>query len=1167
MSYPILNDYNSKKENIILDLSLRKEFNIFKQKKQQYANTILDKKIIQSKKVLLNSYQHFVGNFINPDTPYTRLLLMHGTGTGKTISALNIAQKFINYYNKVDVEMGKIFILGFTKNIFKKELLRPEFGIVTKNELDEFIKVKELVVKNNLERDINYLKELKNKFNKRISKQNIEFYGYKEFVNKLFILNDTDKKLTNLSEKEILQLLKDDIIKLNEPLLQSFKNSLLICDEIHNVYNSAAVNNWGISIQIILDFHSQYGNSLRTLLLSATPLNNNHTEVVNLLNLLSNYDNKIHKSELFNNKNEFLPMSLDIIKNLSLNKISYIRDINTQLYPSSEFIGTKIKNIDYLKFIKCPMSKLHLNTYKNLYKEQMKNNENFTDDDIEFNINKNEFPLSLSLEKIYINDYVVPNPDSSNIGLFKSTDINNLIRNASAEWKEKNKIKFIDNPNLSSNYELSGNFMLKDNIKQYSTKYFKLLELIKQMIIEKKGKIFIYHNFVSNSGVIFIKEMLKVNGYLDINSTSTSNTICTICGNIRKLHEDNPNKFDHQFKPVKFITVHSEISKNIIEDNLDKFNLSSNANGDNIKIIIGSRAIKESYDLKSIRNVIITSCPDNISTLIQIIGRAVRKNSHIDLDKNIRNTDIYILVNAIHNDYSTDINLSYEETKYKNKIDTYKQIQKIEHIFINNSIDSLVNSNIYNTQLNNELFSITSDKKNIEIDNKKLNLSTFIPFHSKNEINIVKYIIKRLFLEISNIWDYDTLFSYTLNPPFNVEMDTTKILEDIFIISLDFLVYKRNNTELVDYSNNIVENLFDTDNKIIVDLYGNKKVITYIDKYYILTPFTPNKLIKTSVDEPFRYNSTIEKTEINIDNYINSIDVMDSYNETKKYIINNYKDYKFEEFITFLYDYDISIHKNLIEDIIKYLYNLYINNIKKDEYHNLYFKLLYYYNKFNLIIFANHLDSDVFDKYYKDIVSHTKIDDSMLIISSLEEELIMSSGDIGKIELLNDRKNSLYKKHLKLYNNYTKNKKVCAELLPVGHIIDNIPKLYNNDKDWFYQDIGYSKNIKFIDNDIIVGYNSKNSNSIDINFKLKPPSKNNNTKIKDSRSIHTGVVCLTKDKKDLLDILNKLEINIDSIKKYSKKEICNLIRRELITKEIQERQKGSNIKYYYTLLE
>ena len=45
-------------------------------------------------KMSLFNHQAFLKNFITPNTPYSGLLLLHGTGTGKTCSAVAIAENF-----------------------------------------------------------------------------------------------------------------------------------------------------------------------------------------------------------------------------------------------------------------------------------------------------------------------------------------------------------------------------------------------------------------------------------------------------------------------------------------------------------------------------------------------------------------------------------------------------------------------------------------------------------------------------------------------------------------------------------------------------------------------------------------------------------------------------------------------------------------------------------------------------------------------------------------------------------------------------------------------------------------------------------------------------------------------------------------------------------------
>jgi superfamily II DNA or RNA helicase len=82
---------------------------------------------------------------------------------------------------------------------------------------------------------------------------------------------------------------------------------------------------------------------------------------------------------------------------------------------------------------------------------------------------------------------------------------------------------------------------------------------------------------------------------------------------------------------VRFVVAHSDVDKIIMDQSLAKFNSPDNAHGMNFMILIGSKIIKESYDFKDIQNLIIMSLPINIPTLIQVFGRCIRKNSHINL--------------------------------------------------------------------------------------------------------------------------------------------------------------------------------------------------------------------------------------------------------------------------------------------------------------------------------------------------------------------------------------------------------------------------------------------------------------------------------------------------------------------------------------------------------
>ena len=114
---------------------------------------------------------------------------------------------------------------------------------------------------------------------------------------------------------------------------------------------------------------------------------------------------------------------------------------------------------------------------------------------------------------------------------------------------------------------------------------------------------------------------------------------------------------------------------------------------------------------------------------------------------------------------------------------------------------------------------------------------------------------------------------------------------------------------------------------------------------------------------------------------------------------------------------------------------------------------------------------------------------------------------------------------------------------------------------WFNK-LDYNKlNVNFSENKIIIGYLEKTKLGFDIVFKLRKPLSNDNKK-KDLRNVETGLNCFNKDKTELIQLCKKLNISLDNVK-LRKNKLCNLIKSELINRELEERKKMSNIKYFY----
>ena len=115
----------------------------------------------------------------------------------------------------------------------------------------------------------------------------------------------------------------------------------------------------------------------------------------------------------------------------------------------------------------------------------------------------------------------------------------------------------------------------------------------------------------------------------------------------------------------------------------------------------------------------------------------------------------------------------------------------------------------------------------------ELNLQTFNVFYFNNEVENIIIINKRLFIEKSPVWNYKDLLYATKNSNkwFKSEFNTKLIDESLFIIALSRILWADDEkytepliTHMNKQINGVIDQIFDTDDKIII-LPGNQKSI------------------------------------------------------------------------------------------------------------------------------------------------------------------------------------------------------------------------------------------------------------------------------------------------------------------------------------------------------
>lgn len=1180
---------------------------------------MVESDILESNYLRLHGIQEFIRNYAGPNTNNNRIVMMWDTGVGKTLGAISVAMEYIKYLRaeserlykagQDNTGVGSVFIIGFTGAVFKRELMKhPDFGFVSREELEQkqkLIKIAELGTQDDQERLNDFNNMIKKRLTSRRRNGFFKFIGYRELVNHLFVPTKS-QDIQAMDESQIIAALADGSLKYNEVLLKQFSNSMIICDEIHNVYNSSMKNNWGIALQVILDKYEQ----TRAIFLSATPFNNSPTEIINLLNLLT--PTKLDKTDYFDGE-ELKPGALEKLAKLCAGKFSYIRDIDTRYMPKRVIVGEPIEGIPYLRFIRCPMSPFHYFTYKKVYTGALNQDERYLTEFALPNPDNEGRELKLTKGDIIGKEKVDLGRIKLAPGLYKTEDVKYTIPDAPDEWKTKMGID-------ANGESVNGSFLHLSKIGVFSTKYKMILRETIRLIRLGRGKILLFHPSVQVSGVTTIANALAANGIIDESSPAADSTLCSYCGYSRSLHgkkslpveiiseliEDEilsdrgnqlvTNKGDnqaegggvdivhrritgqsihkrlttrffeaHEYQPARFILAHAKIDKNQLYYMRDKFNHESNLDGQRFKIMLGARMIKEGIDFTAVRNILIAARVDNISSLIQVIGRAVRRKSHIRLPPHQRSVYVKIFTSCMPSDNqrtkpfdpqrgkTSDDELTYEEEKYKDKMKLYLTIQKIEKMIHEGAIDRCINA-----PPDQKMETLGPLPYKVDCHTGKANWSTFNLYYAEQEVNLMITIIKRLFL-LNSVWKDTELWRAVTHPPSSWDIAPNPEMFD----RKNFLVAIHKLTHGLFIEDSYISSIFNSTTRTITDREGRHYGIHYIAPYYIRFPEVDGKLI-VDIEQPFRTEESTNNNggHIDISGYLEGKVATDEYPFKKLKFKQKFERVNLEEMDYAICEFGSEFHSLLLCDCIAYVFDSWTGKAKKSEYHDFYFKMLTFYDIIGVIIWADSAKEFVashYNKYIGKSPKSTSASDSDIV------KMLKSSINTWVPNEAKKKMAAIMKTSEVIHNGHSKSAATIAPAsqLPIGNAINKVPKFYKYEpgQTWTeipsYIDHGVGL---WVENDLLIGYDERSKSGIHIRFKIRNPIQNVK-QYKDTRKIERGTVCSSKSKEFLLAVLKKINGEIPA--KLNVGNLCSTIRRALIAKEIAERKKGTNIKWFY----
>ncbi len=696
----------------------------------------------------LKPHQQWIANYINPKTPFKGLLVYHETGTGKTCTAISVAE---NFREELAKKHKKIFILS-------SENIKEEFYRTISNPGNSFKCTGDTYHDMLRNSQINQ-KNINSKIN--------EFYNFMThytFGSKL--LDKIEQMVKNKSsDEEIIKYIKKE-----------YSGSVIIIDEAQHLRAKFDSNDKKKSgekpIHDAIDLISKHADDVKMLFLTATPMYDNPTEIIWIINVLIRLNEKNNIEELdindiFMNENNGYKFTengeekfIDAIKG----KVTFLRNGNPTNFPLSlvdpdamsekpktivnDFNGNKLNDSHIPMLTISEMSESH---YKIIEKLQ----------------NDNEKMDSFHMQSMQMHNVSWhtkiddKSPDSGGI-------------------KKYFKITQSDgSPKIYS--PINKNFF--DNLNEYAPKIQTIVNNILEM---DSGIAFIFSQFIS-SGVIPMILALEANGFSKYDGKASD-----------IKHLDKTNVRDKGRYLV--ITSDKELS-GTKKQQLEWINIArskGNEYGNNIRVIIASGSGGEGIDLKWIRQVHIMEPHFHFSQIEQAVGRAIRNNSHIELEKEKRNCTIFyhsVIYPKRVNKESVDMYLYRIAMRKRKATNNVRKIIQENSITCNffkklNNFDykSYENSIIIDSKGKKHKFSENmifddsySNICNTCINNYESDSNTYDPkIHSKWQLFESMKVIQKLF-KVHNVYSLEDII-ISVNK-FNSQID-----KETIYFALDILI-------------------------------------------------------------------------------------------------------------------------------------------------------------------------------------------------------------------------------------------------------------------------------------------------------------------------------------------------------------------------------------------
>lgn len=265
-----------------------------------FGNITTDPHVINSNEFVLLPHQVIPKYYVISESDVNKLILHYSLGSGKTATAVFVLLHYLRLYRMYDFMSHfarlddnflkrhrikkNVIVVGAwqTQSQIETELLRPEFGIIKETDAAE--------MKSLLSSSIAELRtkgEEKRKHLIRTIDRDIRFCGYQSFFNLLFPTVKTDSYGQN-TDSLIAELMEGNIA-VSSDFLDSYRDSVIIIDEMQRLYSIDGLNSFGVAVMALSKLAKKY--NIKIIFLTGTMINSSVRELVDIMNIMS--DDKV----------------------------------------------------------------------------------------------------------------------------------------------------------------------------------------------------------------------------------------------------------------------------------------------------------------------------------------------------------------------------------------------------------------------------------------------------------------------------------------------------------------------------------------------------------------------------------------------------------------------------------------------------------------------------------------------------------------------------------------------------------------------------------------------------------------------------------------------------------------------------------------------------------